>query len=212
MTTASDFLPPPELRRDLDALRRAAQGCRGCALYANATATVFGQGPASARLLLIGEQPGDQEDRQGAPFVGPAGRVLDQALKQAGIDRSQVYVTNAVKHFKWELQAGTQRRLHKKPSRLEVKACQPWLEAEVGAVHPALLGCLGATAAESVLGPGARVGELRGRVLTSPSGLPTMVTVHPSSILRGPPEEREMAMGGLVQDLAAAAQHLAGDH
>jgi uracil-DNA glycosylase family protein len=204
-TTAADYLP--EHGADLAELRRAALACRGCDLYRNATVTVFGEGTEGAGLMLVGEQPGDQEDRAGAPFVGPAGRLLDQALERAGIDRREVYVTNAVKHFKWEPRGG--RRLHKKPSRAEVKACHPWLGAEITAVAPRLVGCLGATAAEAVLGTGFRLREHRGEVLEMPGGGPPVAaTVHPWSVLRGPPEDRAANLAALVSDLEAMARHL----
>src|SRR5689334_13913302 len=160
---ASPFVPATT---SLSKLGAAAADCRGCGLYARATQTVFGEGPARADVMLIGEQPGDQEDLQGHPFVGPAGKLLDRALGEAGIDRRRVYVTNAVKHFKW-LPRG-KRRLHSKPSALEVKACQPWLAAELRAVRPAIVVCLGATAAQALLGRGFRVTAQRGRVLRAP--------------------------------------------
>jgi uracil-DNA glycosylase len=208
VTSAADFIPPDA--KDLESLRRAALSCRGCELWSRATTTVFGEGPASARVVMVGEQPGDVEDTRGAPFVGPAGRVLDDALDRAGIPRSDVYVTNAVKHFKWEPYAGGRRRLHKKPSRAEVRACHPWLDAEVAVIKPKLVCCLGVTAAESVIGPGVRVGEARGRLIALPGGGQAMVTVHPSSVLRGPPEEREQAMSAFVTDLKMAAAYLVG--
>ena len=187
---------------DLDSLRAAAAGCRGCDLWCRATQTVFGEGPRTASLMLVGEQPGDQEDRRGEAFVGPAGRVLDQALTSAAIDRDALYVTNAVKHFKWEERG--KRRLHKKPTLSEVSACRPWLEAEVQAVRPAVVVGLGATAAQSLLGSSVRVTRDRGRPI--PWGSRTVVlTIHPSAILRvQDQDERRSAMDGFVADLALA--------
>ncbi|MGH9107429.1 MAG: UdgX family uracil-DNA binding protein [Acidimicrobiales bacterium] len=197
----------PEDVTDLAELRRAAACCQGCELFRRATATVFGEGDRDAQLVLVGEQPGDREDREGAPFVGPAGHLLDQALEQAGIDRSTVYVTNAVKHFKWEPRGS--RRLHKKPSRAEVRACQPWLQAEIVAVAPRLVCCLGSTAAEAVIGPGFQVTKHRGELLEVPNGGPGVVaTVHPSSVLRGPPEDRQRNLAAFVSDLSAVARHV----
>lgn len=204
-TSARQFLP--ERRDDPAALREAARRCRGCGLYARATQTVFGAGPRRARLMLVGEQPGHDEDLAGEPFVGPAGRLLDRALIDAGIDRAAVYVTNAVKHFKWEPRG--KRRLHAKPGAREIAACLPWLEAEIEAVQPQLLVCLGATAAQALLGRGFRVSVDRGRSLTSSLGVPALATVHPSAILRSPSDEdRARAMAGLVADLKRAAKLL----
>jgi uracil-DNA glycosylase len=167
---------------DLQRLRRRAARCTDCPLYANATQTVFGEGPAGARLMLVGEQPGDAEDRQGHPFVGPAGRLLDQALAAAGIDRKTVYVTNAVKHFKWEPRG--KRRMHKTPAQREVEACLQWLEGEIAAVQPAIIVCLGATAAKALLGAAFRITASRGE-LQRPEGLPPVIaTFHPSYLLR----------------------------
>ena len=189
---------------NLGHLREAASRCTACPLYRNATQTVFGEGPPKARIVLIGEQPGDQEDVAGYPFVGPAGKLLDQALVDAGIDRSEVYVTNAVKHFKWE-PAG-KRRLHKKPSAREIAACRPWLEAELGAVTPEIIICLGGTAAQSVLGSQVRVLRDRGTWLKSEFCPKTMVTVHPSSLLRAPDEKsREEGYRLFVKDLRYGA-------
>jgi DNA polymerase len=192
---------------DLMALRAAARECRGCELFARATATVFGEGPVGAPLLLVGEQPGDREDRTGEPFVGPAGQLLDEALRRAGIERGDVYLTNAVKHFKWAPAASGSRRLHKRPSSREVAACAPWLKAEIAAVAPRLVVCLGATAAQSLLGAGLRVSERRGEVIESPGGPPITVTVHPSSILRGPPEQRATLLDAFVADLVVASAY-----
>jgi uracil-DNA glycosylase len=198
---AGAFLPP---RRTVASLRRAARECRGCDLWSRATQTVFGEGPAKADLFLIGEQPGDREDRAGQPFVGPAGRILDQALERAGIARERAYVTNAVKHFKWEERG--KRRIHQRPSRREVTACGPWLAAELEAVRPRVVVLMGAVAAGAVMGTDFRVTRERGRVLDGPRSLPTVATVHPSSILRGPPEDREAALAAFAADLAVAAE------
>ena len=203
--SAADFLPPVST---LPALRQAASGCRGCGLYRYATQTVFGEGPARARLMLVGEQPGDQEDRAGHPFVGPSGRLLDEALEEAGIDRDAVYVTNAVKHFKFVRQELTRRRLHKKPAAGEVRACRPWLEEEVKVVRPVLIVALGSTAAQSLLGPAFRVTRERGRVVESPAG-PVLATVHPSAVLRAPGEARAAEQRAFVRDLAEAGRWLA---
>jgi uracil-DNA glycosylase family protein len=201
---AEAFLPE---ERTLESLRRAAEGCRGCDLWEESTQVVFGEGPVDAEIVLVGEQPGDHEDREGHPFVGPAGRVLDDGLEAAGIDRSRVYLTNAVKHFKWEAR-GT-RRLHKKPSRFEVVACGPWLTTELAALTPQVLVLMGATAAQSLLGTGFSVMRQRGRVPDDPAGLVTVATVHPSSILRVPPAQRGDQMQAFVDDLQLAAE-LAG--
>jgi uracil-DNA glycosylase len=197
---AEPFLPN---ERDLRSLRQAAEACRGCDLWEGSTQVVFGEGPAEAEIVLVGEQPGDREDVEGHPFVGPAGRVLDEGLEAAGIDRDRVYLTNAVKHFKWE--ARGKRRLHKKPSRWEVAACGPWLTSELEALAPEVLVLMGATAAQAVLGMGFSVLKQRGRVPNDPAGLVTVATVHPSSILRAPPELREEQMGAFVADLRLAA-------
>ena len=183
-------------------LRRDAAGCTDCELYRDATQTVFGAGPSSAGLMLVGEQPGDREDRQGEPFVGPAGRVLDTALERAGIDRSEVYVTNAVKHFRFERDG--KRRLHKTPTVGHVRACRQWLDGELAAVRPAVLATLGATAAKALLGSGFRITAERGRTREW-EGYQLVPTVHPSSILRGPPEARDDAMDALVADLQVVA-------
>jgi uracil-DNA glycosylase family protein len=197
---AEAFLPE---ERDLASLHRAAEGCRGCDLWEESTQVVFGEGPVDAEIVLVGEQPGDREDVEGHPFVGPAGRVLDDGLEQAGIDRSRVYLTNAVKHFKWEAR-GT-RRLHKKPSRWEVAACGPWLTSELAALTPRVLVLMGATAAQSLLGSGFSVMKQRGRVPGDPVGVVTVATVHPSSILRVPHEQRREQMEAFVADLALVA-------
>jgi len=192
-------------------LAAAARGCRGCQLYADAEQTVFGAGPRAARMMLVGEQPGDQEDRAGKPFVGPAGRILDQALDAAGIDRDDLYVTNAVKHFKFTVRRERgKRRIHQTPSRTEAVACRPWLLAELDAVEPSVVVLMGAVAAKSLLGNDFRLTAHRGELLhlAADDGLRNpdlVVTVHPSSILRGPPERRDEALSGLVDDLRFAA-------
>ena len=191
----------------VEELRELARGCRACDLWARATQTVFGDGAANARLLVVGEQPGNSEDLEGAPFVGPAGRLLDEAMVEAGIDRERVYVTNVVKHFKWRRAPSGKRRIHQKPDRGEVEACRPWLEAEVARVRPELIVCLGATAAQALLGRSFRVTKERGRVLQSDLG-PTLATIHPSAVLRAP-DEREEMYAGFVTDLRAAAEWLA---
>ena len=194
----------------LSALGEAAQSCRGCDLYADATQTVFGRGRAHAPMMLVGEQPGDVEDVEGVAFVGPAGRMLDRALDDAGIDRDKLYVTNAVKHFHFT-QRG-KRRLHQTPQAGHISACRPWLRAEVEAVGPSLIVCLGATAAKSVLGNEVRVLRDRGAVLERDSLVGPgafLVTVHPSAILRTPPEERTDVLAGFVADLRVAAGYVA---
>lgn len=184
---------------ELGKVRAKARRCRACPLYLLGTQTIFGEGPVDARLLLIGEQPGDKEDLAGHPFVGPAGHLLDRALAEAGIDRAEVYVTNAVKHFKWK-PAG-KRRLHQKPNSREILACQPWLEQELALVQPELLVVLGATAAQALMGRAFRVTVSRGRILKGPGGRPLLATVHPSSVLRAPPEQREAEYQAFVADL-----------
>src|ERR687885_229750 len=168
-------------------MRDAAQGCRGCGLYANATQAVFGEGARSSEVMFVGEQPGDYEDRSGKPFVGPAGRLLDQALEEAGIDRRLAYVTNAVKHFKWEPRG--KRRIHAKPNWSEIAACRPWLEAELAVLRPRVLVCLGSTPAQALLGRQFRVTRQRGELVESPLAPNVIATVHPSSILRAADEE-----------------------
>jgi DNA polymerase len=197
---------PPKHPRSVEQLQEAAADCHGCDLWEHATQTVFGDGAPHARLMLVGEQPGDQEDLQGKPFVGPAGKLLERALDEAGIDRRLVYVTNAVKHFRWTRRG--KRRLHEKPNAGQVRACRPWLEAEIEVVRPGLIVLLGATAAQSVLGPAFRVSKQRGEVLPSPYGVQVLATVHPSSILRATDDEsREAAMKGFIADLRVAARH-----
>jgi uracil-DNA glycosylase len=178
-SSAADFLPR---RRTLEGLRAAVRSCKGCDLYKNATQTVFGEGPKDATVMLVGEQPGDMEDRQGRPFVGPAGRLLDKALAEARIPRDEVYITNAVKHFRW-IKRG-KRRLHQKPLIRQVIACKPWLEAEIEVVRPKVVVCLGATAALAVVGRAVRITQERGKFLTADSGLAVFITIHPSSIYR----------------------------
>ena len=191
----------------LAALREAAASCRACDLYKTGTQTVFGEGAEHAEVMFVGEQPGDREDIEGKPFVGPAGRVLDEALREAGIDRSRVYITNAVKHFKWKPQG--KRRLHQKPNAAEINACRPWLDAEIAAVKPHLLVLLGATAAQALLGGDFRVSLQRGQLIERPGLPPVMATVHPSSILRAPDDEsRELEMRAFVQDLKRVAPQL----
>jgi uracil-DNA glycosylase len=207
--SAAEFVPDTD---DLTVLSDASQNCKGCDLYRNATQAVFGSGSRDATVVLVGEQPGDQEDKTGQPFVGPAGRLLDKALVAAGIDRERVYITNAVKHFKFEERG--KRRIHKTPSRTEVVSCRPWLLAELDALDPGVVVLLGATAAKSLLGSDFRLTQHRGEVLQLPENdlsvdldvKPRVVaTVHPSAILRGPPEDREKAFDALVADLRVAA-------
>jgi DNA polymerase len=191
----------------LGELQESAKSCRACDLWRQATQTVFGEGSAGATMMLVGEQPGDQEDLQGKPFVGPAGRLLDEALAQAGISRDKTYVTNAVKHFKWEPRG--KRRIHKKPNAAEMTACRPWLDAEIAAIQPKIIVCLGATAAQSLLGRAFRVTQHRGELLASELAPFVMATVHPSSILRAPDEEtRHAELKMFIADLKKAARHL----
>jgi DNA polymerase len=191
-------------------LAESAASCTRCDLYKRATATVFGEGKADAAMVLLGEEPGDQEDKQGRPFVGPAGRVLDRALNEAGIDRAEVYLTNAVKHFKWTERG--KRRIHQRPNRTEIKACGFWLDAELGVIRPRLLVLLGAVAGEAVFGPGFRVGEHKGKVEEAAVGEwrgLVVGTIHPSAVLRGDdPEARERSFAGLVADLMTAREAL----
>ncbi|MBV9233377.1 MAG: UdgX family uracil-DNA binding protein [Candidatus Eremiobacteraeota bacterium] len=201
--SAAEYLPA---RLSLTSLRTAAAGCRGCDLYKYATQTVFGEGRAHARLMLVGEQPGDYEDRAGRPFVGPAGRILHEGLEASGIRTRDVYVTNAVKHFKF-IERG-KRRIHNKPKTIEIRACKPWLEAELSVIKPQLIVALGATAAQSLLGPGFRLLANRGRVITD-AGLqaPVMPTIHPSAILRAPDSAtRHSEMAQFIDDLRHAAK------
>lgn len=195
--TAEPYIPR---NPTLPKLRTAAATCKGCNLWKRATQTVFGEGGSHLRVMFVGEQPGDQEDRQGRPFVGPAGRLLDIALERAKIDRDSVYVTNAVKHFKFEPRG--KRRIHKKPTVEETKACRPWLEAEIAVVRPRVIVCLGATAAQVLLGRGFRVSKSRGEFVSSPLAPFVMATVHPSSVLRAPDEQaRHLGIEQFVADL-----------
>ena len=192
---------------DLPDLRSAAAGCQACELWKTGTQTVFGEGAARAEIMFVGEQPGDKEDLAGRPFVGPAGRLLDDALEEVGIDRSRAYVTNIVKHFKWV--ARGKRRIHKKPGMTEINACKPWLEAEIRAVRPRALVCLGSTAAQGLLGKDFKVTQRRGELIDSSLAEVVMATVHPSSILRaGDDESRKLEMKAFVEDLAAVARTL----
>ncbi len=214
--TAAPFVP---VGAGLDGLRAAAAGCRGCHLYREATQTVFGAGLATARVVMVGEQPGDVEDRRGLPFVGPAGKVLDRAINEVGLDRTQIYVTNAVKHFKYRRTGPGQRRLHQTPDRVEILACRPWLAAEFAALRPRVVVALGATAAKALFGPAFRVTRRRGEVLSWPASADrpeefdmhanavAVATVHPSAVLRA--DDRDTAYAGLVDDLRVVAQELA---
>jgi uracil-DNA glycosylase len=193
----------PTASAELERLAAEAAGCQACDLWRNATQTVFGRGPADARLFLVGEQPGDQEDRAGEPFVGPAGRILDKALTEVGLKRDEVYVTNAVKHFKWT--AKGKRRIHQRPSATEVAACDRWLVAELAAVDPGLVLVLGATAGQALFGTRFRVGAARGQTLEL-DGRPVVATIHPSAVLRAQaPADRDDQYAGLVEDLKRAA-------
>ena len=202
--TAAPLIPE---NPDIPKLREAAAGCRACDLWKTGTQTVFGEGGPKPRVILVGEQPGDQEDLQGHPFVGPAGRILDKALEEAGIDRTEIYVTNAVKHFKWEPRG--KRRIHKKPNTLEITACKPWIESEIEVLHPDVIVCLGATAAQALLGRQFRVTQDRGKWIESPLAPLVMATVHPSSILRSPDSEtRRAEMAHFIADLRPVAEAL----
>jgi uracil-DNA glycosylase len=203
-SAAHDLIPE---RPGLDGLRAAAAGCTACDLYRDATQTVFGEGASGAEVMLVGEQPGDGEDRAGRPFVGPAGRLLDKALEEAGIDRRLAYVTNVVKHFRFQRRGKV--RLHKKPNAEQVHACFPWLEAELAVVRPRVLVLLGATAAQALLGSSFRVSHQRGELLESELAPRVLATVHPSSILRAPDDQaRALAYKGFVADLAVVAEEL----
>ena len=204
-TDEEEFARParPPDTASLTALREAARHCTACHLYKRATQTVFGEGSKGATMMLVGEQPGDYEDVAGKPFVGPAGKIMDRALEEAGIDRSKVYVTNAVKHFKWEPRG--KRRIHQKPNSREIAACRPWLEAELRVVKPKLVVAMGATAAQTIFGPSFRVTRERGKLLSSKLAPRVLATVHPSSLLRQPDEEsREREYKLFVADLRAA--------
>ena len=205
LVTVEDLLPQ---RLSLSGLRDAAADCTACALWRTGTQTVFGEGPKGAEVMLVGEQPGDREDLEGRPFVGPAGRLLDKALDRAGIDRSTVYVTNIVKHFKWQPRG--KRRIHKKPNASEIRACRPWLESELDVVKPTALVCLGATAAQALLGSSFRVTQQRGEFVDSDLAKIVTATIHPSAILRAPDEgSREEEFEGLVADLERVARSVA---
>lgn len=210
--------PPPsraELKQRKASLahtRQEASGCRACDLWNKATQTVFGEGSVKAAVMLVGEQPGDQEDRSGRPFVGPAGRVLDEALAQAGIDRSETYITNVVKHFKWEPAERGKRRIHKKPRHSEIVACRPWIDAELRLVKPEVLVCLGASAAQALLGKGFRVSRDRGKPVESSLAPHVIATVHPSSILRVQDEQSQHQKMAFIADLRTVAALLKGHH
>ena len=196
--SAAEFVPPAAT---MASLKKASFDCRGCDLFKRATQTVFGEGPANADIMFVGEQPGDQEDRTGRPFVGPAGQVFDRALEEVGLRREDVYITNAVKHFKWEPLG--KRRKHKKPFTSEVEACRPWLEAELRVVSPKVIVCLGSTAAQAMFGRPVRILQERGAIVETPDGLSALITVHPSSILRAPEQEQqEQEYVRFVNDLA----------
>ena len=206
--SAADFIPP---KPTLAKLREAARGCRGCHLWMHATQTVFGEGPRTAEVMLVGEQPGDLEDRAGHPFVGPAGKLLDTALTQAGIDRTGVYVTNSVKHFKFvTIERG--RRLHKKPTAAEVRACNPWLQEEIRLIKPRVIVALGATAAQALLGKQFRVTQDRGKPMASDLAEAVIATVHPSAGLRAPDDRRDEARQEFIADLKRVAAYLNRAH
>ena len=222
IVSAAEFVPADA---DLDGLHRAAETCRGCHLYENATQTVFGKGPVSARIVFVGEQPGDVEDRRGEPFVGPAGKLLDRAVEAAGVDPAQTYTTNAVKHFKFTMAAGGKRRIHATPDTHEIGACRPWLVAEFALLDPEVVVALGATAGKALFGPSFRVTKSRGVLLPWPTsaaqpaefergddgashGALAVATIHPSAVLRA--GDRDAAFDGLVADLRVAAGALAG--
>jgi uracil-DNA glycosylase family protein len=215
-TTQPALLPIPDKRASeiqhavsrssQEGLRRAAAHCRACDLWKNATQTVFGEGARRASVIFVGEQPGDKEDLAGHPFVGPAGKLLDEALAEAGIDRSKIYVTNAVKHFSWELQERGKRRIHKKPKAAEIAACRPWLDGELAVMKPNVVVCLGATAAQALLGRTFSVTRQRGQIVNNSAIAPKVVaTVHPSSILRAQHDDRETQMREFVRDLTKIA-------
>jgi uracil-DNA glycosylase family protein len=199
---------PRRVSDSLEEVRAVAADCRACELWKSGTQTVFGEGAETAEIMLVGEQPGDKEDLAGRPFVGPAGRILDQALEEAGIDRGTVYVTNAVKHFKWE--ARGKRRLHKRPDAAEIAACRPWLDREIELVRPRVVVCLGATAAQALLGRSFKVTKQRGELFPQPEGHLITATVHPSSILRAPDAAtREAELAAFTEDLKQVTKHLA---
>ena len=205
LSTAAALIPEGST---LPEIREIAVGCRACDLWKRGTQTVFGEGKGKAKVILVGEQPGNDEDLAGAPFVGPAGRLLDKALEEAGIDRGLTYVTNVVKHFKWEPRG--KRRIHAKPNRVEIEACLPWLEAEIRLIQPKLVVCLGATAAQALLGKKFRVTQQRGELINEPIAAKVMATVHPSSILRAPDDAaRRSETEKFIADLRHAANYLA---
>ncbi len=201
---AAELIP---VHPTLTSVREAAKDCQACDLYKRGTQTVFGEGGRRAELMLVGEQPGDAEDKAGRPFVGPAGRLLDAALEEAGIDRRLVYVTNVVKHFKWEPRG--KRRIHQKPNAAEIGACRPWLETELRTVAPLVLVCLGATAAQALLGRSFRVTKERGKLIASDLAPWVLATIHPSAVLRAPDEERDEMRRGFVADLRRVAEAIA---
>lgn len=203
-TSARDFLPD---RITLRSLKIAATDCRGCPLYQRATQTVFGNGAAQAKFMLVGEQPGDHEDQEGKPFIGPAGRLLREVMSKAGIDLHDIYLTNAVKHFKWEPRG--KRRLHAKPNSREINACKPWLEAEIDVIQPKIIVCLGATAAQALLGSGFRLIASRGEVQHYAESFPVLATYHPSAVLRAPSETRGEMRQALLDDLTQAVELIA---
>jgi uracil-DNA glycosylase len=199
-----EFLPDELSYR---ALKAASQECRGCDLYRNATQTVFGEGKISSGVIFVGEQPGDEEDLTGRPFVGPAGRLFEKALAEAGIDRGDIYLTNTVKHFKWKPQG--KRRIHQKPNVSEINACDPWLRSEMALIKPRILVCLGATAAQALLGKQFRVTQMRGQWLDSPLAKNVIATIHPSAILRTPDDLRDQAYAEFISDLVLIAEAIA---
>ena len=204
--TAADFVPP---RPTIPKMQAASKGCRGCHLWKVGTQTVFGEGPRGAEVVIVGEQPGDQEDLAGRPFVGPSGKLLDTALEDAGIDRGKVYVTNAVKHFKWERGPG-KRRIHKKPNDAEIRACNPWLANELEVLAPRVIVCLGATAAQALLGKTFRVTKSRGKPLHpwGNDGALVIATVHPSAVLRAPSDQRAAAQRDFMKDIGKVARFI----
>lgn len=207
---AAPLIPPVPT---LPALQDASKTCKACDLWRNATQTVFGEGPSQARVMFVGEQPGDLEDRAGHPFVGPAGRLLDEVLAEVGIQRSEVYVTNVVKHFKWEAAQRGKRRIHKKPRHSEIEACRPWLDAELQVLKPEVLVCLGASAAQALLGKNVRVTRDRGTLLESDLARCVMATAHPASIMRAPDSAaREQQRRELVDDLKKVAELIKSRH
>jgi uracil-DNA glycosylase len=202
--SAAEFLPE---KLDYRSLVNASSACEGCDLYKNATQTVFGEGDVSSGVMFVGEVPGDEEDLRGHPFVGPAGRLMGRAFDEVGIDRTQIYLTNAVKHFKWKPRG--KRRIHEKPSMLEIMACDPWLRAELALIKPRILVCLGATAAQSLLGKDFRVTKMRGQWIDSPLAEKVMATIHPSAILRTPDDLRDEAYNDFASDLSLVAKEIA---